>query len=205
MQSRGPQQEQRLVSRLATADVEGYVRRLSLGDHAVLFYDDTNTLARVFAAYFNGGVEANEATLFVGPSQIYNTLLQTPSIEKNSIKRPGQIAQVEIEDFYLDRGQVNTKRALELAATLIENRRQSGFNGLRILDITGMLTKYIDRAGILEYERLVGPRFNIPLSAICAYNGQEWLKDEQLEDLSQVLKCHGHGIFQGIAFPTSSN
>jgi hypothetical protein len=205
MQSRGPQQEQRLVSKLATADVDGYVRRLSLGDHAVLFYDDINTLARVFAAYFNGGVEANEATLFVGPSQIYDKLLQTPSIEKSSLTRPGQVAQVEIEDFYLDRGQVNTKRALELAANLIENRRRSGFVGLRILDITGMLTKYLDRAGILEYERSVGTRFNIPLSAICAYDSQEWLKEEQLEDLTQVLKCHGHGIFQGIAFPTSSD
>ena len=187
------------MSKLATADVEGYVRRLSLGDHAALFYDDTNTLARVFAAYFNGGVEANEATLFVGPSQIYDKLLQTPSIEKSSITKPGQVAQVEIEDFW----QVNTKRALELAANLIENRRRSGFRGLRILDITGMLAKYLDRAGILEYERSVGTRFSIPLSGICAYDSKEWLNDEQLEHLTQVLKCHGHGIFQGIAFPTS--
>ncbi len=193
------------MSKLASADVEGYVRRLSLGDHAVLFYDDTNTLARVFAAYFNGGVEANEATLFVGPSQIYNQLLESPSIEESSITKPGQIAQIEIEDFYLHRGQVNTKRALEYAASLIEDRRRSGFVGLRILDITGMLTKYTDRAGILEYERLAGIRFNIPLSAICAYDCQEWLKEQQLEDLTQVLKCHGHGIFQGIAFPTTSN
>lgn len=193
------------MSKLATVDVEEYVRCLSLGDHAVLFYDDIDTLARVFAAYFNGGVEANEATLFVGPSQIYNKLLESPSIEKSSITRPGQIAQIEIEDYYLDRGQVNTKRALEFTANLIEDRRRSGFVGLRLLDITGMLTKYMDRAAILEYERMVGTRFNIPLSAICAYSGQEWLKEEQLEDLTQVLKCHGHGIFQGIAFPTTSN
>jgi len=195
--------EQRmLASKLATTAVEEYVRRLSLGEHAVLFYDDTKTLAKVFTAYFNGGVETNEATIFVGPSQIYDKLFQTPSIERRSKTRPGHVARVELGDFFLDRGQMNTKGALQSITNLIDDRGRSGFLGLRILGLTGMLTEHVERADILEFERIMGTRFRMSFSAICAYNTHEWLNDEQLELLTQLLKCHGHGVFQGIAFPT---
>ena len=183
----------------ASPEVLDYVSSLEPSSHAVLFYDSKEVAAQIFAAYIDGGIERGEAIYFIGPSrEHYRNLLDLAGVRVTSLERGGQLKFISIQDFYLEMGHLSYTRVLQTIQLLLSD---DGFKGARLISLTDALLQNVSPQDLAHYERKVGETFPFPISAICSYDAQKTIDQVGHDFLIDLLKMHGHNIFQGLAAP----
>ncbi len=178
-----------------------YVRHLSLGDHAVLFYDTEDTKHQIAFPFIEAGLLKGEAVLYLTSEHKLDS-------EKQEIQRHGinidklhkkALTIITSEEWYLKKGKAQAKTIINNWLTLLENKQKAGFTGLRAATEMDVFFNYAKRKELLRYETALGRQLAPTLCALCLYNTSKI--DEQ--EFIQLNHSHGHTIFKGIAFKTT--
>jgi len=178
-----------------------YVRRLRLGDHAVLFYDTEEIKREICFPFLEAGLLRREAVVYVTPEH----KLDSESLE---IQRYGMSVDcfrreaftiMSADEWYLRKGKLQAETIMANWQMLIKEKRKAGFTGLRGAGETSLFFEHGKSRELLRFEAAIGRQLDLNLCGLCLYDAHRL--DETW--LAQLCKSHGHAIFKGIAVETT--
>ena len=178
-----------------------YVRRLELGDHAVLFYDTEEIKRKIFFPFLEAGILKGEAV-------VYLTSEHKLDSEKQEIQRYGinlgninkeTLTIMSAEEWYMKKGKAQATTIISNWLTLLKEKQKAGYTGLRGATEMKVFLNYAKAKELLKYEAALGTHLRYALCGLCTYNIRKL--DEQ--QFIQLNHNHGHSIFKGIAFKTT--
>jgi hypothetical protein len=183
-----------------------YAANLRRGDHAILFYDNLVVAAEYFCAYICEGINRAETTCFIGlPREHYQRLFEQVGVRVVQLENCGYLSHFSIQDFYLENQRLNKNKALLNIEKLLRNSKESDGKAIRLIHIQKSLMEgdgpFRD---LIEFEHWLKTLSPYPVSMICAYDAKMLVDDAPAKLFTDLLRAHGHCLFQGIAMPTSA-
>jgi len=189
---------------LVPKQVLDYVKKLSLGDHAVLFYESLRIKHHVLFTFLRDALERGAGALYIAgeetPEQIRKKIRKF-GMDVEQFELKGALRVVNYDPLLIRKGMVNP--IPEIMENLNGIIRDFEICGKREICFAGEGPyQFIQRGKIqelLEFEMTLGQTLKIPVAFICAYNTKQILPVNG-DFFETLLKAHGHAIFQGIAF-----
>jgi hypothetical protein len=181
-----------------------YLTDLESGNHIVLFYDNLVVAAEYFCAYVEEAIHQQEPTCFVGlPRELYERLFEQVGVRVRILENCGFIKHLSIKDYCLEDGVFSKPKMLQSIENFLTISKQSNSRGARFIILSGSLLDYISAEELKECERAMDKRPSLTVSAMCSYDVRKLLETNPAL-FSEVMKAHGHCLFQAIAMPTST-
>ena len=178
-----------------------YVSRLTPGSHAIFCYDNPEMAVQVFNSYLKGGFERREAVHIIAPNtETYRRLTATLGVDSRTLEGNRQLTCVRLTDFIIDNGRLSPAKALQSRRKMVETDHQLGFKGTRILGLSEHYLDYASPAELLENERRSAPSPDLPLTALCSYDGSAVLDQGLHETLIRLFEFHDEIIGKGLAW-----
>jgi len=178
-----------------------YVRRLRLGDHAVLYYDTEDVKREITFPFLEAGLPKGEAVVYLVSEHKLDS--ESREIQRYGISaeyfRNGAFTIMSADEWYLKKGKAQAKTIIDNLQKLREEKQKAGFTGVRG---AGEMEVFFDNAKVkelLKYEATLGRQLALDLCALCIY-GANRLEEKQV---IQLNKYHGHEIFKDIALVTT--
>lgn len=184
--------------------VLNYIKKLSVGNHVVLFYESLEMKRQVLFTLLKEGLEREEAAVYVAAEE-------TPEEIWTSIKNFGvDVEKYELEDslevasydpLYMRSKVINPiPKTLEYWNEIIQFYQERGKKGIRaVSEVSFQFIKHGKTAELLEYEASLGRTLKIPILGVCAYNTKH-IVPANGEFFTAILEAHGHAIFPSVAF-----
>jgi len=177
-----------------------YVRRLRLGDHAVLFYDSEDIKREISFLFLLAGLLKGEAVVYVVSEHKLDS--ESREIQRCGINldkfRKGVFTIMSADEWYLRKGEARAERIIANWQKLLKENQKAGFTGLHAAGEVDVFIKYAKSKEMLRYEATLGRQLSLNLCALCLYDTHK-LDEEQFLELN---KRHGHSIFKGMAVKT---
>ena len=171
-----------------------YVEAIPLGSHAILCYDTTEEAAQVFKSYLKGGLDRNESVHLITPTrEVYSDFLKGGDVDAKLLEGDKRLRCLSIPDLF-DKGPLNTGRWFQSMQKIMQEDRDGGFKGTRVISLSDYLLEYISPSDLLRFERELGRTFNLPFTAICTYDAHKLLKQGHGELLLSLFQHHGRII-----------
>ena len=183
-----------------THEPSRYVRRLSLGDHAVLFYNTEEIRHKLVYPFLETGLTKGEAVVYLVPENRLDSEkqeIQRHGIDFNNLDKEA-LTITSAEEWYLQKGKTQAETIINNWMTLLKNKQRTGFTGLRVATEMEVFFNYSKRKELIEYENALGRQLHPTLCGLCLYNTHKLEEQEFI----QLNHNHGHSIFKGIAFKT---
>ena len=177
-----------------------YVRRLELGDHAVLFYDTEETIHKISFPFLEAGILKGEAAVYLTSEHKLDSEkqeIQKYGINLDNINKE-TLTIMSAEKWYMKKGKAQTQTIIDNWLKLLKEKQKAGFTGLRAATEIEVFFNYAKNKELLRYENALGKQLVYTLCRLCLYNTHKL--DEQ--EFIQLNHSHGHSIFKGIAFKT---
>ncbi len=183
-----------------------YAANLDRGDHAILIYDSLAVAAEYFSAYIEEGVNREESTCFVGTSrERYKQLLHHAGIQVASLEDNGYLRYFAIQDFCMEGTRPSKKRALRNIEELVKTSKEKECRGMRFILLSGSIQQGDNPSQyVIEFEQWLNTLSSPSMSTLCCYEARGTLHGPRPDLFMELLKAHGHCLFQGIAMPTST-
>jgi len=178
-----------------------YARRLSLGDHAILFYDTEDDMHEITFPFLETGLLKGEAVVYVVPERKMDSKgqeIQRYGINVDHFPKEA-FTLLSDEEWYLKKGKAQAETIIANWLSLIQEKRKGGFTGLRAATEMKVFFDHAKSGELLRYEVALGRQLAPNLCGLCLYDTHR-LDDKQF---IQLNKSHGHSIFKGIALKTT--
>jgi len=176
-----------------------YIHSLRLKDHAILFYPTENSKLKMLSPFLEVGLSKGEAVIYLAPEhKLDRETRQIQGYDINlDLKQAFTI--LSADEWYLRKGKARPETIIANLLTLHKENQKRGFTGTRIAGDIEVFFNHAKTAELLRYEKLLGRQFATKICALCLYDIRR-LDENQL---TQVIKCHGHIISQGVIGRTS--
>jgi len=171
------------------------VRRLMLGDHAVLFYDTEDEKREKTFPFLLAGLLRRRAVVYlVSEDKLVS--------ERWEIKRYGLAPDkfhkeaftiIPAEEWYLRKGKAQAKTIISNWQKLAEEKRKAGFGGLYASGEVDIFYENAESREVLRYEAALGQQLAPNMCGLCLYNVHSFLGSE--EQLVKASKSHGKFFF----------
>jgi len=175
-----------------------YVRRLRLGDHAVLYYDAEDVKREISFSFLEAGLPKNEAVVYFVSEHKLDS--EGREIQRYGISadyfRTEAFTIMSAEEWYLKKGKAQAKTIIANTLTLLKEKQKAGFTGLCVAAEMKVFFDYGKTEELLRYEAALGRKLPPNLCALCLYETHR-LDENQL---AQLRKCHGHEISEDIVW-----
>jgi hypothetical protein len=176
---------------------------LESGAHAILFYDNLAAAAEYLCAFIEEGTRRKQATVILGLStERYETLFDQVGIRAATLENSGYLRHIPMEESprkeqpHLER---KTETSLE---ALLRRDMETNCQVTRFILLNEHPLADISFRDLMQFERWLSTV--TPATVLCCYDARQVL-DETFYDLfTELLKAHGHCLFQGIAMPTNT-
>ena len=175
-----------------------YAEKLSLGDHAILFHEDEDTLQSIVFPFIRVGLLRNLAVIYLTSEKRLDYAVN--DLEKNDIhaqdlERKGSFTIISSEDWFLHRGKGSADVTITNWMKLVKEKKGRGYDGLQVIVEVNNIpdSKIFDT---ISYEKKLGRTISDMACGLCVYDTKK-VTGEQFE---QLMQMHGHSLFQGIAF-----
>jgi DNA-binding transcriptional ArsR family regulator len=182
-------------------DPTRYVRHLSPGDHAILFYDTEEIKRQIAYPFLEAGLLKGDATVYIVSEHKLD--FESQEIQKYGIDsdnlREEALTILSADEWYIKKGKAQTKTILDNWLTLLKEKQKMGFTKLRAAGETEVFFNYAKNKELLAYEAALGKQLAPAVCALCLCNTHKL--DEQ--EFIQLNHSHNHSIFKGIAFKTT--
>jgi len=178
-----------------------YVRRLGLGDHAVLFYDTQEFKRKICFPFLEAGILKGEAVVYLTSEQKLDSekqKIQIYGIDVGKFRKEA-FTVMPAEEWYLEKGKAQAHTIIDNWLKLLKEKQKAGFTGLRAATEIEVFFNYAKNKELLRYENALGKQLASTICRLCLYNTHKL--DEQ--EFIQLNHKHGHSIFKGIAFKTT--
>lgn len=109
----------------------------------------------------------------------------------------GALRVIDYKDWYIIGGNFDMAKTLGLWKKLYEEAVSKGFKGLRVTGEMACFFKHGMVDKLVEYEKVLHRRPELPMAAICAYNTDAMAKEGGGELYLNLIKAHSTVIFLG--------
>jgi len=178
-----------------------YVSELEAGAHAVLFYDNLAAAAEYICAFIEEGTRRQQTTVFLGLSkERYETLFEQVGIDTAMLETCGYLRHISNQDSCSrEQIQILKRRHMNLEA-LLRNDLESNCQGARFILLNEYPLSDNTFRDLMKFERWLNTLG--PSTVLCCYDARQVLDEAYYNLFPELLKAHGHCLFQGIAMPT---
>ncbi|MCP8307325.1 MAG: MEDS domain-containing protein [archaeon] len=179
-------------------ELTDFVNLIKPRDHIILFYTGIEDKHKVLFTFIKVGLDRGEAAVYVAseenPRQIRKAMNKF-GMDVKYHEESGALKILDYKDVYIINGRSNASRTYALWEKLYNEVMERGFKGLRIV---GEMSCFFE-AGLykelLDYERSLHRRFEIPMIAICAYNTEIIDRMGVTELLLNLIEAHSRASF----------
>jgi len=177
-----------------------YVRRLRLGDHAVLFYETQDFKRQISFPFLLAGLLKGEAAVYIASEHELDSEAQEIMGYGISVDhfRTEAFTIMSADEWFLEKGKVQAKTIIANWLRLVKEKQKAGFTGVRGAAEMEFFFNYAKSKELLRLEAALGKQLAPNLCGLCIYD-KHMLDGEQFNRLNI---CHGHSIFRGSAVKT---
>jgi len=196
------------INRTHTAFVQklpqalSYVTELDAGAHAILFYDNLVAAGEYLCAFIEEGIRRQQTTVFLGLStERYVTLFDQIGVNVATLENCGYLRHLSTRENPLrEESRLEEKQQLNLEV-LLRSDIESNCQGARFILLNEYPLCDVSFRELMGFERWLNTRGSS--TALCCYNARQVLDQTYYNLFIELLKAHGHCLFQGIALPTN--
>jgi hypothetical protein len=180
-------------------DLIGFIKKMRPTEHVMLLYKGQDKY-RVLCPYLKAGLDDGEAVAYVTCEPDLKNLrltLQMSNVDVKRCEKEGALKIIDYRDWYMRNGEFNRERMVGLWRRLLDDSIDNGFKGLRV---TGDMSFFFHNGMVdklVNYETSLHRRLRIPLTAICAYDYDVFVKDNSAETAVALMRAHSHIIRTG--------
>ena len=182
--------------------VTHFVGELKPRDHVIFVYQSREAKHNVLFNYLKIGLENGESAAYVAseetPDEIRKSMREF-GINVDTYEKKGALHILKYTDIYIVDGKVDLKTIMSTWNRLHKEALEKGFKTLRV---TGEMSCFFEHGLIeqlVEYERSLHRVLELPIMAICAYNGKLLAKAKNPIDLyTELVRAHGAVLFAGV-------
>lgn len=180
-----------------------YVAELESGSHAILFYDNLVAAAEYLCAFVEEGIHRRETTSFIGLTpERYKALFDQVGLSTNMLENCGYLVHPSIEEVYGDNGASAGKKTQINYETLLRTNIECECQGTRFILLNEYPLQSTSFRELMDFERWLNKRSST--TVLCCYDAKQVLEETYYNLFTELLKTHGHCIFQGFAMPTAT-
>ena len=173
-----------------------YAKRLTIGDHAVAFYDNDNFKRQISFPFLNAGLSRGEAAVyFVSEDKLDSEIREIQKYGIHLDRLPTEAFTIlSANEWYLRKGGAKAKTITEKLQMLVQEKKKAGFAGVHAAAEMGVFISNGKSEELSRYEKSLGRQYASDLCGLCLYD------KNILEEgyIARVLNCHGHIISKGL-------
>jgi len=177
-----------------------FVRQMRPRDHVIMFYSKREDKREVLFTHLKAGLDQGEAAAYVASQENPDEIRQAMrrfGMDVDRLERSGALQVIDYKNLYLIRGKFSIPKTMELWKRLCDESMAKGFKGLRAAgEMAGFFEKRMVRQ-LVEYEKSLHKVFELPMTAICAYDSNVVANERRGELYLDLIKAHGTVIIVG--------
>ena len=178
-----------------------YVRNLKAGDHGIFFYEDPHEKREVLFSFLQAGLETGEGAVYVAaqePSAHIRRHMEDFGLDVKSLYKDGLLRIFDYDDWYMIDGEVNIPYMRKSGNYVFQEAMEIGLKGLRGCGETACFFEHKKVKELVEYELMIGRKFDLPLTSLCAYDMNH---AKSLEDrfFLGLIRAHGSVVTSSFA------
>lgn len=178
-----------------------YVRNLEPGNHGIFFYENPHEKREVLFSFLQAGLEQGEGAVYVAaeePSAQIRRHMEDFGLDVQSLHKDGLLRIFDYDDWYIIDGKVNIPYMTRLGNSVFQQAMELGLKGLRGCGETACFFEHQKVKELVDYELMIGRRFDLPLTSLCAYDVNH---AKSLEDrfFLGLIKAHGSVVTSSFA------
>jgi len=173
-----------------------YAERLTIGDHAVAFYDNDDFKRQISFPFLKAGLSSGEATVYIVSEDKLDSEIreiQEYGIDLDSLPKEA-FTIMSASEWYLRKGRAKAKKIVTNWQTLIHKKKKAGFTGVHAAGETAVFISNGKSEELLRYEELLDRQLAPDLCALCLYD-KNILEERHI---ARVFNCHGHIISKNL-------
>jgi len=179
-----------------------YVAELESGAHAILFYDNLVAAAEYLCAFIEQGMRRQQVTNFLGLStERYQALFDQVGINTATLENSGYLRHVPTRES-LRKEIIRFEKNEMGTEDILGEDMESNCQGTRFILLNEYPLNGVSFRDLMELERWLNTLS--PATVLCCYDARQVLDEAYYNLFPELLKTHGHSIFQGIAMPTNT-
>jgi DNA-binding transcriptional ArsR family regulator len=167
-----------------------YAEGLKRGDHAVGLCSTEEFKHEIAFPFLKAGLLKGEAVIYVASEHKQSSIAQeilNYGVNGDYLDN-GTFRVMSAYDWYLEKGKAQGKTIIANWNKLIKEKRRAGFAGVRVVGETDTFFEYGKVEELLDYEEILGRRFEMDFSAICLYSSDTL----SYEQFSRISSAHSH-------------
>jgi len=173
-----------------------YAERLTIGDHAVAFYDNDDFKRQISFPFLKAGLSSGEATVYIVSEEKLDSEIR--EIQEYGIdldRLPTEAFTImSASEWYLRKGRAKAKTIVTNWQTLTHQKKKAGFTGVHAAGETAVFINNGKTEELLRYGEALGRQLAFDLCVLCLYD-KNILEERHI---TRVLHCHGHMISKDL-------
>ena len=167
------------------------------GDHILAIYPDQESKIDEAFEFLKARIQNREAIMLVTDSISREETLERMNeewdVDANGLEKTGDIIVKGTREWYVYESSIDCRLAIAKWNSLVSFSLIKGKNGLRVFGDLSTLFKYGLSKEVVDYESCFGPRFEMPITAVCAYlaTDMQALEPESVDKLEE----HHRGLW----------
>ena len=178
-----------------------YVRNLEVGNHGIFFYRNPAEKHEVLFNFLQAGLEKGERAIYVAAQETSKQIckhMEDFGLDIKALYRDGSLRILDYDDWYIIDGEVDIPRLQARGQRVFQEAMEMGLKGLRGCGEAACFFEHQKVKELVDYELMIGRKFDLPLTALCAYDVNH---TQSLEDtlFFSLIKAHGSVVTAGFA------
>jgi hypothetical protein len=174
-----------------------YAERLTIGDHAVAFYDNDDFKRQISFPFFNAGISRGEATVYiVSEDKLDSEIREIQKYGMDLDRLPTEAFTImSANEWYLRKGRAKAKTITENWQMLIQEKKKNGFAGVHVAGEMAVFISNGKSEELSRYEKSLGRHCVVfDVCVLCLYDKN--ILEERY--IARVFNCHGHIISNAL-------
>ena len=187
--------------RLNFSETLNYVRNLEVGNHGVFFYRSPHEKHEVLFNFLQAGFQKGKGAIYVASQETSKQIrrhMEDFGLNVKSLERDGVLRIVDYSDWYIIDGEVNTSHMMESGMHMFDEATEIGLKGLCGCGEVACFFEHKKEKELVEYELMVGRKFDFPVTALCAYDVKH-AKSLEEKIFFNLVKAHGPVVTSSFA------
>ena len=178
-----------------------YVRDLKAGNHGIFFYRSPHEKHEVLFNFLQAGFQKGEGAIYVASQETSKQVrkhMEDFGLNVRALERDGVLRIFDYDDWYIIDGEVNGSRTIMLGKRVFDEAMEIGLKGLRGCGEVACFFEHKKEKELVEYELMLGRNFDLPATALCAYD-VDHAKSLEEKLFFSLIKAHGPVVTSSFA------
>ena len=179
-----------------------YVRNLKAGNHGIFFYRRPHEKHEVLFNFLQAGIQKGEGAIYIASQETSKQIrrhMEDFGLNVKALERDMSVLKIfDYNGWYMIDGEVNVERIIMLSERVFDEAMEIGLKGLRGCGEAACFFDHNKEKELVEYELMIGRKFDLPLTALCAYDVNQ-IKSLEEKFFFSLIKAHGPVVTSSFA------